>query len=86
MDASQGWFGEVGITAVGKRFADSANTTVLPAYQRWDARAGYCQKTWDATLAVENLSDRRYYVSATSSAQIMPGNPRQLLLSTRYRF
>ena len=86
MDASQGWFGEVGVTAVGKRFADSANTTVLPGYQRWDARAGYRQKTWDATLAVENLTDRDYFVSATSSAQIMPGNPRQFLLSTRYRF
>ena len=35
---------------------------------------------------IENLTDRRYFVSATSSAQIMPGNPRQFLLSTRYRF
>jgi iron complex outermembrane receptor protein len=37
-------------------------------------------------LAVENLTDRRYFVSATSSAQIMPGNPRQFQLNTRYRF
>ncbi|MGL4352327.1 MAG: TonB-dependent receptor, partial [Plesiomonas shigelloides] len=31
-----GWFGESGVTAVGDRFADNANTTVLPGYARVD--------------------------------------------------
>ncbi|HDZ8857560.1 TPA: TonB-dependent siderophore receptor [Aeromonas dhakensis] len=82
----QGWFGETGVTAVGDRFADNANTTTLPGYARFDARAGYRWQQWEAQLSVENLSDHDYFVSATSASQIMPGTPRQLHLSAAYRF
>lgn len=82
----QGWFGETGVTAVGDRFADNANTTTLPGYARFDARAGYRWQQWDTQLSVENLTDHDYFVSATSASQIMPGTPRQLHLSAAYRF
>ncbi|HDZ9148345.1 TPA: TonB-dependent siderophore receptor [Aeromonas dhakensis] len=82
----QGWFGETGVTAVGDRFADNANTTTLPGYARFDARAGYRWQQWEAQLSVENLTDNDYFVSATSASQIMPGTPRQLHLSAAYRF
>ncbi|AUZ79197.1 TonB-dependent siderophore receptor [Aeromonas caviae] len=82
----QGWFGETGMTAVGDRFADNANTTTLPGYARFDARAGYRWLQWEAQLSVENLTDHDYFVSATSAAQIMPGTPRQLHLTAAYRF
>ena len=82
----QGWFGETGVTAVGDRFADNANTTTLPGYARFDARAGYRWQQWEAQLSVENLTDHDYFVSATSASQIMPGTPRQLHLSAAYRF
>lgn len=82
----QGWFGETGVTAVGDRFADNANTTTLPGYARFDARAGYRWQQWETQLSVENLTDHDYFVSATSAAQIMPGTPRQLHLSAAYRF
>ncbi|HDX8403315.1 TPA: TonB-dependent siderophore receptor [Aeromonas dhakensis] len=82
----QGWFGETGVTAVGDRFADNANTTTLPGYARFDARAGYRWQQWEAQLSVENLTDHDYFVSATSASQIMPGTPRQLHLSAAYHF
>ncbi len=82
----QGWFGETGMTAVGDRFADNANTTTLPGYARFDARAGYRWPQWEAQLSVVNLTDHDYFVSATSAAQIMPGTPRQLHLTAAYRF
>ncbi|HHW4402506.1 TPA: TonB-dependent receptor [Aeromonas hydrophila] len=82
----QGWFGETGVTAVGDRFADNANTTTLPGYARFDARAGYRWQQWEAQLSVENMTDHDYFVSATSASQIMPGTPRQLHLSAAYRF
>ncbi|WP_270826846.1 TonB-dependent receptor [Aeromonas sp. Y318-1] len=82
----QGWFGETGVTAVGDRFADNANTTPLPGYARFDARAGYRWQQWETQLSVENLTDHDYFVSATSASQIMPGTPRQLHLSAAYRF
>jgi len=82
----QGWFGETGVTAVGDRFADNANTTTLPGYARFDARAGYRWQQWEAQLSAENLTDHEYFVSATSASQILPGTPRQLNLSAAYRF
>ncbi|HHQ4723424.1 TonB-dependent receptor [Aeromonas veronii] len=82
----QGWFGETGVTAVGDRFADNANTTTLPGYARFDARAGYRWQQWEAELSAENLTDHEYFVSATSANQIMPGTPRQLSLTGSYRF
>ncbi|MFV3350456.1 TonB-dependent receptor [Aeromonas veronii] len=82
----QGWFGETGVTAVGDRFADNANTTTLPGYARFDARAGYRWQQWEAELSAENLTDHEYFVSATSANQIMPGTPRQLSLTGTYRF
>lgn len=83
---TQGWFGETGVTAVGDRFADNANTTTLPGYARFDARAGYRWQQWETQLSVENLTDHDYFVSATSASQIIPGTPRQLNLSAAYRF
>ncbi|WHF35849.1 TonB-dependent receptor [Aeromonas salmonicida] len=82
----QGWFGETGVTAVGDRFADNANTTTLPGYARFDARAGYRWQQWEAQLSAENLTDHDYFVSATSASQILPSTPRQLNLSAAYRF
>ncbi|MFL9626847.1 TonB-dependent receptor [Aeromonas jandaei] len=81
-----GWFGESGVTAVGDRFADHANTTLLPGYARVDARAGYRWQHWEAQFGMENLFDTHYYVSATGASQIMPGSPRQVNLTTSYRF
>lgn len=81
-----GWFSEAGVTAVSKRFADNQNTTALPGYQRYDVRIGYGGKRWDLQLSAENVLDNRYYLSATSAAQIQPGSPRQINLSASYRF
>lgn len=84
--ASWAGFGETGVTAVGDRFADNANTTILPGYARFDARVGYRWQQWEAQLSAENLTDHDYFVSATSASQIMPGTPRQLHLTGSYRF
>jgi iron complex outermembrane receptor protein len=36
--------------------------------------------------ALTNLTDRYYYESATSAAQIMPGEPRSLVMTGTYKF
>ena len=81
-----GWYAETGLTLVGQRYADNMNTTVLPGYGRWDALAGYREKEWDVSGALTNLTDRDYYESATSAAQIMPGEPRSLVMTGTYKF
>ena len=81
-----GWYAETGLTLVGQRYADNQNTVVLPGYGRWDALAGYREKDWDVSGALTNLTDRYYYASATSAAQIMPGEPRSLVMTGTYKF
>ncbi|WNW13829.1 TonB-dependent siderophore receptor [Pseudomonas sp. DTU_2021_1001937_2_SI_NGA_ILE_001] len=81
-----GWYAETGVTLVGQRYADNQNTTVLPGYGRWDVLAGYRQKEWDLRAALSNLTDRTYYSSATSAAQIRVGDPRSLVVTGTYSF
>lgn len=81
-----GWYGETGLTLVGQRYADNANTTVLPGYGRWDALVGYRFKDWDLRAALNNITDREYYASATSQSQIQPGAPRSVVMTGTYSF
>ncbi|CAM3605472.1 Catecholate siderophore receptor Fiu [Pseudomonas reidholzensis] len=81
-----GWYAETGLTLVGERYADNQNTTVLPGYGRWDALAGYRTHDWDVRAALSNLTDKTYYASATSAAQIMVGDPRSLVVTGTYSF
>ncbi|WP_311884987.1 MULTISPECIES: TonB-dependent siderophore receptor [unclassified Pseudomonas] len=81
-----GWYGETGLTLVGQRYADNANTTVLPGYGRWDALVGYRFKDWDLRAALNNITDREYYASATSQYQIQPGAPRSVVVTGTYSF
>ncbi|WLH35961.1 TonB-dependent siderophore receptor [Pseudomonas sp. FP2196] len=81
-----GWYGETGLTLVGQRYADNANTTVLPGYGRWDALVGYRFKDWDLRTALNNITDREYYDSATSQYQIQPGAPRSVVMTGTYSF
>ena len=81
-----GWYAETGLTLVGQRYADNQNTVTLAGYGRWDALAGYREKDWDVSGALTNLTDRYYYASATSASQIMPGEPRSLVMTGTYKF
>ncbi|WP_421527433.1 TonB-dependent receptor [Pseudomonas brenneri] len=81
-----GWYAETGLTLVGERYADNANTVVLPGYGRWDALAGFRHKEWDVKAALNNISDKTYYASATSANQIQFGDPRSLVITGTYNF
>ncbi|WP_442111531.1 TonB-dependent receptor [Pseudomonas sp. NUPR-001] len=81
-----GWYGETGLTFVGERYADNQNTAVLPGYGRWDALAGFRAKDWDLRAALNNITDKTYYSSATSAAQIQFGDPRSLVVTGTYSF
>lgn len=81
-----GWYAETGLTLVGDRYADNQNTVILPGYGRWDALAGYRTHDWDVRAALSNITDKTYYSSATSAAQIQVGDPRSLVLTGTYSF
>ena len=81
-----GWYAETGLTLVGDRYADNQNTVILPGYGRWDALAGYRTHDWDVRAALSNITDKTYYSSATSAAQIQVGDPRSLVMTGTYSF
>jgi len=82
----RGFFAELGLVYEGARYADRDNLLELPAYVRWDGKAGYRTRDFEVTLAAVNLTDRDYYANATSLAQIMPGAPRTFTLTAAYKF
>jgi len=81
-----GWYAETGLTLVGERYADNQNTTLMPGYGRWDALAGFRTHDWDVRAALSNITDKTYYSSATSAAQIQIGDPRSLVVTGTYSF
>ncbi len=81
--AWQGLFTSLGMSYVGKRFADDKNTLTIPSYMVWDAGVRYALSKADTLqLAVSNLTDRRYVESAVNTNLIIQGEPRTV--SVRY--
>lgn len=76
-----------GANYVDSRYGNTANTTEVPSYWRYDAMAKYVvNKTLDFQLNVQNLTDERYFdqVYSTHMAHVAPG--RTALLSTNLHF
>ena len=74
--------------AESARYASPDNLVVLPGYGVINLGAGYESKAFDVIVTLKNLLNRKYYVSAHSGANDynMPGEPRSVLVSARYRF
>lgn len=74
--------------AESARYASPDNLTVLPGYGVINLGAGYEEQKFDISVTLKNLLNRQYYVAAHSGANDynMPGEPRALLVSVRYRF
>lgn len=84
-----------GVYLQGRRFADEANTTVLPGYSRVDLVQTWTHRlegssgpqAFELQLALRNLLDKRYFVSSHLHVNrwIMPGQGRNLLLTASWR-
>lgn len=74
----------VGFTRKGESYADSLNRYRVPAYTVFDASVYYRQRSWDVGVGIYNLTDREYYTNPTF-AGALPGEPRSLYLTFRWR-
>ncbi|XXQ67964.1 TonB-dependent receptor [Neisseriaceae bacterium B1] len=79
-------FFETGVTGSGKRYGyttrgSSVSFGEIAGFARMDALVGYTHKNWNATLAVNNVLNQKYWRSDS-----MPGNPRHFTLRVNYRF
>ncbi len=56
LDAAANW--------VDRASADFQNTCAVPAYTTLDMRYAYATKSWEGSVGVKNLTDRKYYTLA----------------------
>jgi len=87
------WRSGGGVYVQSRRFADEANTTVLPGYARFDLVQSWVSKltgrdSVEVQFALRNLLDKQYYVSSHLhvSRWITPGQGRNVQVSGVYRF
>lgn len=74
-------YAEVGMTYRDSSFTSLANTSERPSYTRWDASIGWRPLPWTVTLAVTNITDKRYWRNIS-----MPSSPRMFLIRGNYLF
>lgn len=89
-----------GVEAKGQRTAYNPNTTsnalftsgsfkpnYAPGYARLDAMVAYEQPKWAVRLNVKNLLDKEYYDAVYDNGGLVtPGNRRQAIVTTEYKF
>ncbi|QIE85762.1 TonB-dependent receptor [Pseudomonas nitroreducens] len=76
-----------GATYVDEQYGNTANSTMIPSYWRYDAMAKYViSRNVDLQLNVQNLTDKRYFdqVFSTHMAHVAPG--RTALLGVNVHF
>ncbi len=92
MEWDQHWRTSVNVYAQGDRYADLANTTVMPGYITTDLSQAYAFELAghevEFQLNIKNLFDEEYYSGSHLhvSRYIMPGQPRTVSASLRCAF
>ncbi len=77
----------LGVVHQSGQFASISNAVKLPAFTRIDAAAFVTLSgRVSLQLNVENLTDTRYYASASSDNNILPGKPRTARVTARVKF
>jgi iron complex outermembrane recepter protein len=65
----------LGMIYVDDRLAAFGGQMRLPDYTRWDTGLFYQRGWFDASLYIENLFDKTYYLSSVNDFQVAPGAP-----------
>ncbi|UZW54498.1 TonB-dependent siderophore receptor [Sphingobium sp. JS3065] len=77
-----------GVNYVGDRWADPANTTVLPSYVTFDALAWAQLGPVRLQLNAYNLTNKQYIIAGHGTSPILnlPGAPRSVIGTARFSF
>jgi iron complex outermembrane receptor protein len=75
-----------GVNYVGRSYADVANTLVVPEYVTFDAAVHYQWEGWRAAVNIQNVGDRRFVSSCSSSNACFYGTQRKIVASIGYRW
>ena len=75
---------------VGKQWSNSGNTLRVPSWNRLDLIASYATKFGNTPVcfnaAVENATDKKYWIGLFADGFVMPGAPRTFRLSATVSF
>jgi catecholate siderophore receptor len=76
-----------GGNARSKSFTSPNNLVTLPGYARFDASLSWrSEKHYEISFNLKNIANRKYYETAHSDTQILPGAPINGSISLRYRW
>jgi catecholate siderophore receptor len=75
-----------GVIFNDSRYAEANNLVVLPAFARVDATVFYRKRHYEIAANLRNVANTRYYDSAQSNFQIMPGSPINGTITSRLRW
>lgn len=74
-------------TSTGTFNDGTFNPNTLPGYARLDAMVAYEQAKWAVRLNIKNLLDKKYYDALYDNGGFsIPGNRRQAIITTEYKF
>lgn len=76
----------LGVVGTGDRYAATDNLVNLPGFARADATIFYRTRRYDIDAHVENVGNHKYYETAQSDYQIMPGSPVDARVTVRMHF
>jgi catecholate siderophore receptor len=81
-----GFYAAAGAQFQSARYASASDQVTLPSFTVFNLGAGYRSKKMDVTLTLDNLFDRRYFISAHGNADMfnMPGEPRTLTATVKW--
>ncbi|KAA2285014.1 TonB-dependent receptor [Arenimonas fontis] len=86
-DFNTTWGVGLGVIYRGEFFAQTNNAVTLKSFTRYDAALYYTpSERVEVQLNVENLFDKRYFVSAHNDNNLSPGSPRAAYVSLTLNF
>lgn len=80
------WGVGAGLRGESEKYSAYDNKVVLPDYVVGDAMAYYETDQFRAQLNLNNIADKHYFPTASSNYEIMPGEPRNVMVSVNMHF
>nr|WP_244125622.1 TonB-dependent siderophore receptor [Burkholderia gladioli] len=81
-----GFYAAAGMQFQAARYTSASDQVTLPSFTVFNLGGGYRSRIVDVTLTLDNLFDRRYFISGHGNADMynMPGDPRTLTATVKW--
>ena len=80
------WGLAAGVHGESEKYTSYSNNVTLPQYVVGDLMAWYQTDKFRVQANLNNVSDKHYFPTASSDYEIMPGEPRNLMVSLGFNY